>query len=197
MEKKQGNLARIIFGTCVVLVFIILLAWSKKPSIEEIQPGQMIEQDLEFIARNLQSGGPPKDGIPAIDNPNYVSVELANSFVEEDEIVFGINYQGKTIAYPSSILYWHEIVNDEINGKKVSVTWCPLTGTALGFIGKSLGVSGKLFNSNLVMYDRATDSEIPQILHVGINGPLKGQNLEQFPVIRTTWKLWKQKYPDT
>jgi len=111
--------------------------------------------------------------------------------------VFGIDFGGEVKAYPQSILYWHEIVNEEIGGEKVSITYCPLTGSVMGYLGKNLGVSGKLYNSNLVMYDRATDSELPQILGKAVNGPSKGEELERFHVYVTTWNLWKQKYPDT
>ena len=83
------------------------------------------------------------------------------------------------------------------NGEKISVTYCPLTGSVIGYKGKNLGVSGVLYNSNLVLYDRETNSEIPQILGVGVTGDLRGTYLEQFPVIVTDWKHWKTQHPDT
>ena len=184
----------LIIGVIVVIIIAIVIVSTLKPKVEKINnPSQAA--DLDFIADNLLSGGVGKDDIPAIDNPIYVSAEEA--IVKEDEIVFGIVFNGEVRAYPSSILYQHEIVNDKINDQLFSVTWCPLTGTTLGFLNKNLGVSGKLYNSNLVMYDRATDSYIPQVIFTAVTGPLKGEKLEQFPVTRTTWQLWKQKYPDT
>lgn len=154
---------------------------------------------LSFVRNNLLAGGPPKDGIPAIDEPRYVSAEEAErlGIVAGDDVVYGIERYGGAKAYPQSVMYWHEIVNEEFNGEKVSITYCPLTGSVIGFKGKNLGVSGELYNSNLVMYDRATDARIPQILGVGIEGALEGEKLEQVHVIVTTWEKWKEKYPGT
>lgn len=110
---------------------------------------------LEDFTKNIQSGGPPKDGIPPIDRPKYVSADDAEKFLKSNEIVFGLDYQGTVKAYPQKILVWHEIVNDEARGGKISITYCPLTGSALAFRGRSregamltFGTSGKLINSN-------------------------------------------------
>jgi len=149
------------------------------------------EAHIATITKGLKSGGPPKNGIPAVDKPVWIDPQDAQ--VKEDELVFGMLGYGEPRAVPSSILFWHEIVNAE----GFSLTWCPLTGTAIGFKDINLGVSGKLYNSNLVMYDRKTDSEIPQIYGIGINKELKGKSLEQFRVYQTTWKQWKAKYPNT
>ncbi|MBS3793148.1 DUF3179 domain-containing protein, partial [Candidatus Bipolaricaulota bacterium] len=116
-----------------------------------------------------------------------------------------LNYAGTKIAYPQIIMVRHEIVNEKINGDPLSITYCPLTGTAIGFRGKvagetsEFGTSGKLLNSNLVMYDRATgtDSYWPQILGRSVQGPNLGDRLDTFPVIWTTWGRWKNKHPDT
>ena len=113
---------------------------------------------FDSIADNIVSGGVPKDGIPPIDDPKYVSGDAA-SFLSDDDVVFGWIDNGQPKAFPKSIMYWHEIVNDG----ETSITYCPLTASVLAFSGFNLGVSGGLYNSNLVMYDRATDSEIPQI----------------------------------
>ena len=169
------------------------------------QQVQVAEQRLAELEANLVVGNPRKDGIPAIDNPTYVSAQEAEQFMEDDDGIFGIVYQGTAKAFPQKILVWHEIVNDQIAGDRISVTYCPLTGTVMGFRGASLvdghaltfGTSGKLVNSNLVMYDRQTDSEWPQMLGAAINGPNKGNQLEQFPTIWTTWGRWKARYPNT
>jgi hypothetical protein len=105
-------------------------------------------------------------------------------------------------VYPQSILVWHEIVNEEIVGVKYSITYCPLTGSAIGYYGEfkgletSFGTSGKLINSNLVMYDRATDSYWPQILGISISGENKGNSLDTFKVVWTRWGLVKATYSD-
>jgi hypothetical protein len=107
-------------------------------------------------------------------------------------------------AYPQRILVWHEIANETIQDEKVSITYCPLTGTAIGFKGKvtpssvsTFGVSGKLVNSNLIMYDRTTDSRWPQILGKAIEGAARGTKLEEFQIVWTTWEKWKAKHPET
>jgi len=185
----------------IVILLILVIFWVK-PSQEripkELSEHKIIDDDyLDFISRNLAGGGPSKDGIPSIDNPQYVSVLEADKFLDDNSIVYGVDYNGFVAAYPQKIMYWHEIVNDEINGEKISVTYCPLTGSTIGYKNKNLGVSGKLYNSNLVMYDRETDSLIPQIIGVAIDGSLKGQKLESFHVFQTKWIDWKAKHPNT
>lgn len=178
------------------------------PSIDE--PGEKKERtlateqatspstaELDFIARNLVSGGVPKDGIPAIDKPIYISREEADTILDDGDIIFGIDYKGTVKAFPQNILYWHEIVNEEVQGEKISLTYCPLTGSVIGYKGNNLGVSGALYNSNLVIYDRKTDSIWPQMLGVAVTGERKGEQLEHFPVFVTTWGKWKVKYPNT
>lgn len=148
---------------------------------------------------NIVSGGPPKDGIPSIDNPRFTSASKANDFLDDDDAVFGVVIDGEARAYPRHILVLHEIVNDELQGKNIAVTYCPLTHTAMGFMRgeTTFGVSGRLINSNLVMYDRQTDSYWPQILGAAIKGERKGETLERFPVKWTTWEQWRDKHPDT
>lgn len=149
--------------------------------------------------QNVVSGGPGKDGIPAIDKPQFVAASRAESFLRPEDIVFGVVLNDEVKAYPRKILVWHEIVNDRFGRENVSLTYCPLTGTAIGFKrgGTTLGVSGQLVNNNLIMYDRATGSRWPQILGVAISGPLKGKSLKEFSVIWTTWERWQQRYPET
>lgn len=160
---------------------------------------------LDELARNVISGGPPKDGIPPIDRPRYVSAAEGDTFLRPGDIVFGLDYRGVVKAFPQLILVWHEIVNDEINGEKISITYCPLTGSTVAYTGKSrgdgrpltFGTSGKLVNSNLLMYDRQTDSTWPQVLGVAITGPNKGAALDGIPMPWTTWERWKRRYPDS
>lgn len=198
MEKRQLGIILVL-----VLIVISIAFMANKPRIQGQVPSEYAESVnpdlLSFVRANLVSGGPPKDGIPAIDEPVYVSAEEAEAkgYVTGDELVFGIVRNGEVKAYPQSIMYWHEIVNEEFNGEKVSITYCPLTGSVIGYKGVNLGVSGELYNSNLVTYDRATDARIPQILGVGVEGKLEGRKLEQVHVIVTEWKDWKEKYPET
>lgn len=116
--------------------------------------------------------------------------------------MFGIVIDGEAHAYPWDILIWHEIVNDEINGKPFSVTFCPLTGTGLLFnrsaiSGSTIGVSGKLYENNLVFYDRESDTHWSQVLNLAIYGEKIGQKLKIEPIVETKWKVWKVLHPDT
>lgn len=151
------------------------------------------------LRTETRSGGPPKDGIPSIDDPTFVSSERADEMLDPGDIVFGYASKNDVKAYPQHVLVHHEIVNDALDGTNVSVTYCPLTGTVLGFErgGTEFGVSGKLVNNNLVMYDRNTDSRWPQILATAIEGPLEGRSLREFRLVWTTWKRWKGEYPAT
>jgi hypothetical protein len=137
----------------------------------------------------LLSGGPGKDGIPAINSPKFSDARDTDDYLKAQDIVFGVYRKGKAKAYPQRIMVWHEIVNDSLGGGPVSITYCPLTATAIGFkrSSTSFGVSGKLLNSNVVMYDRASDSYWSQIAAVAIEGPLKDQSLNEIQVTWTTW----------
>lgn len=147
-------------------------------------------------------GGPSKDGIPPIENPNYVSILQARSFLDDNDVVFLVENSDPVKIFPQKILVWHEIVNETINGENVSITYCPLTGSVIGYKGKigeidtTFGTSGNLLNSNLVMYDRSTESQWPQILGVAVKGNQKGKKLKKSPVIWTTWKKARDKYPN-
>jgi hypothetical protein len=153
----------------------------------------------------IVSGGPPPDGIPSIDNPKFISVQEASKFLEDSELVLGLNINGDIRAYPLQILVWHEIVNDEVGGVPVAVTYCPLCFTNQVFNRTiddvqevvEFGTSGKLYNSNLVMYDRTSKSLWSQALAEGIVGKHAGTKLERVPFDIAYWKEWKQLYPDS
>lgn len=151
----------------------------------------------------IVSGGPPPDGIPSIDNPKFVSVAEADKFLQNSDQVVGLNLNGDIRAYPLQILVWHEIVNDNIGGSPVAVTYCPLCFTNQVFNSTingqtvEFGTSGKLYNSNLVMYDRTSKSLWSQALGEGIVGKYAGVKLERIPFDVAYWKEWKQLYPDT
>ncbi|MGB3635766.1 MAG: DUF3179 domain-containing protein [Rubrobacteraceae bacterium] len=165
------------------------------------QTGQ--NPSLGQLKNNVASGGPGKDGIPPIDEPKFVSAREMDDQLEPDDRVFILDYEGETKVYPQPVLVWHEIVNDEVAGEKLSITYCPLTGSTVAFKGRApngepltFGTTGSLINSNLLMYDRATDSEWPQILGRAIVGRMRGKSLEEIPLVWTTWKQWKDRGTD-
>ena len=147
-------------------------------------------------------GGPPKDGIPAISNPKLIDAIKAD-YINGDDRVVGINIDGVARAYPIAILNWHEIVNDEINGKHFAITYCPLCGTAVAFDanvkGKvtEFGVSGLLYNSDVLLYDRNTESLWSQITSNSVAGIMVGEALKRLPISHTTWRDWLAKNPET
>jgi len=150
----------------------------------------------------IKAGGPPKDGIPSIDNPKFAPVS-ESQFVPDTTFVIGLDINGEKRAYPLFIMVWHEIVNDNVGGVPVAITYCPLCFTNQVFErvidGKEVefGTSGKLYNSNLVMYDRLTDSYWSQALGVAITGELTGYELTRIPFDVISWGDWKTLHPDT
>jgi len=169
------------------------------PTAKETLKLPMDPGELESLA---VSGGPPKDGIPSIDDPSFVGPDGAG-FLDPGDPVFGVALNGDVKAYPQKILVQHEIVNDRLGDLPVAVTYCPLTGTVQGFERgeTTFGVSGRLINNNLVMYDRATEAWWPQILATSIPGPWNSapgtRSLREFGLVWTTWEQWRELYPDT
>lgn len=147
-------------------------------------------------------GGPGKDGIPALDNP-ALSNASESTYLSDDDLVLGYKNGNEMVAYPIRILDWHEIINDKVNGHAISVTYCPLTGTGIGWDRTidgdetTFGVSGLLYNSNLIPYDRKTDSNWSQIKLNCVNGVLRGREILTFQLVETTWKTWRALFPDT
>lgn len=150
----------------------------------------------------ILAGGPAKDGIPAIDKPHFISPQDA-TYLNKTDRILGISLQGVSKAYPIGILNWHEIVNDEIEGSHFSITYCPLCGTGVAFSSKvkdktlNFGVSGLLYNSDVLLYDRQTESLWSQIKSEAISGELQGQKLTRLPITHTSWSNWLETHPDT
>lgn len=172
---------------------------------------QTLPDGTKFLIHpsELSSGGPPKGGIgvdigiSAITDPKFVSVEEADEFLSDDSIVFGVVIGEEKRAYTKEVLVFHEIVNDDFDGKPVLVTYCPLCGTAIAFDpvidGNAVrfGTSGKLLNSNLVMYDELTESYWTQVGGKAIIGDLTGVKLDQISIDTLLYKDWKRLHPDS
>ncbi len=150
---------------------------------------------------DLMSGGPPPDGIPALDAPRFVKATAVTTLTDS-EPVLALSVDGLTRAYPARILIWHEIVNDTIGDTPVAVTYCPLCNSALAFdrrVGErvlSFGTSGMLYKSDLVMYDRQTESLWPQLEGRAVIGRLTGTVLERLPIQTVAWADFKSAHPD-
>lgn len=147
-------------------------------------------------------GGPGKDGIPALETPEMISAAAA-TYLRDDDLVIGFRSGNDVRAYSHKVLDWHEIINDDVNGTALAVTYCPLTGTAIGWDRNisggttTFGVSGLLYNTNLIPYDRLTDSNWSQIRLDCVNGNLIGEKIKTIALVETTWRTWKEMYPNT
>jgi hypothetical protein len=150
----------------------------------------------------IRHGGPPRDGIPAIDRPRFVDAGEADFLAPQDRVL-GIVRNDVAKAYAVRILDYHEIVNDRVGGEPITVTYCPLCGTGMAFLAEregrpvSFGVSGLLYNSDMLLYDRETESLWSQIMARAISGPLRGTELTSVPISHTTWADWQARHPET
>ena len=155
-----------------------------------------------LVPKNLvRDGGPGKDGIPSIDNPRFSNVDDID-FLGNDDLVVLVEVDGDVRGYPHPILDWHEIANDRPGLKPLAITYCPLTGTAIGWerrinnVETTFGVSGLLYNTNLLPYDRETNSTWSQLRQDCINGELISQKAVQYPVTEIEWGLLKETMPE-
>jgi len=146
---------------------------------------------------DIQSGGPPKDGIPAIDQPRFVSIKKATAWLDPREPVIVVSVGNKTKAYPLQILIWHEIVNDRIGELPITVTFCPLCNASIVFDRRQgdrvldFGTTGRLRKSDLVMYDRQTESWWQQFTGRAIIGEMSGAVLKRVPASIVSFEdLW-------
>jgi uncharacterized protein DUF3179 len=144
----------------------------------------------------------PQDGIPAVDEPHFDAASEVDWLADQEPVV-ALEIDGDAHAYPLQIMTWHEIVNDTVGGVPVAVTFCPLCNTAVAFErplisgdATTFGTSGKLINSNLLMYDRATESLWPQVTGVALTGELKGMELQRIPAQIVSWADFRESFPD-
>ena len=151
---------------------------------------------------DLLSGGPPRDGIPSIDDPSFVSPSQAQAWLADNEPVIALDIDGQARAYPLQILTWHEIVNDTVGDVPVAVTFCPLCNSAITFDRRlegavyEFGTSGLLRNSDLVMYDRTTESLWQQFTGEGIVGDLAGKTLTFLPSSIVSFADFQEAFPE-
>lgn len=204
MQQNKKYIAIIVF----VLLFGGLVTYMQQPN-PVLKENSATEQS--FLSGGLKtdtakasiplekilSGGPGKDGIPALTNPAFVSVAEAKKFLKDDMEGIKVTVGNTTRFYPYNILVWHEIVNDVIEGKPLVVTFCPLCGSAIVFdTPETFGVSGKLYESNLLMYDKTTESLWSQIKGEAVVGERTGAKLAIYPSQIISFKDIKERYKD-
>lgn len=171
-----------------------------KPVVKKVVKKIMLTDGLKHSVplEEILSGGPPKDGIPSIDNPKFISIKEADKWLDDKDPGIAFSKNGVDRFYPYQIIVWHEIVNDTIKGDRVLVTYCPLclTGFVLDPVVEGerveFGTSGKLWKSNLVMYDRKTGSLWSQVLAEAIVGPVTGTKLKILPSDQLFYGNWKK-----
>lgn len=186
-----------VIPVSIGLVFSVLGCQS-----QDLSGAARVEGDWLIPINEVYDGGPGKDGIPALLNPIFVSAQEA-SYLSDNDLVIGVKIGNEIRAYPHPILDWHEIVNDDIAGTQLAITYCPLTGSGIAWnrvvagTSTTFGVSGLLYNSNLIPYDRATNSNWSQMLMQSVNGAQSGTFAETHHIVETTWRTWKTMYPAT
>jgi len=188
-------------GKGLLHAIVLIAVCIPEISVAATKNGFLLDDAL-VPAREIKKGGPARDGIPALMNPVFVAAGSA-AFLRDRDRVLGISHNGVERAYPIRILNYHEIVNDVLGGEAVVISYCPLCGSGMAFSSTMydkrfvFGVSGLLYNSDVLMYDRQTMSLWSQLKSQAISGPMKGQRLQALSVSHTSWIDWKTRYPDT
>jgi hypothetical protein len=190
----------------IIAVSLTLLPRLSAMALEAQEPsyfnGFNVENGL-IAPVEIDHGGPGRDGVPALDDPVFLSGAARAAQITGNDRIMGVSYNGVAKAYPIKILDWHEIVNDTFGDTKLTISFCPLCGSGMVFLatvdGQQLnfGVSGLIYNSDLLLYDRNTESLWSQLMKTAVTGPLAGSKLTQVPAQYTTWSAWLEKYPDS
>lgn len=194
--------SRRLFLLSGLAIVLIVAAWqvSANPAFwqSEWDRTDFTKKSVDF--GSIISGGPPKDGIPSIDAPKFVPLADYKPDAETEPVIT-FEHNGDARAYPLRVLIWHEIVNDTVGGAPVSVTYCPLCNSAVVFdrrVGSRIldfGTTGKLRKSDMVMYDRQTESWWQQFTGTGIVGELTGTELKMLPARVESVALFRKRYP--
>ena len=203
MKPELTTLPSRVAATCALLVLCFLSANAAQAGPDR---WRYAWPNTDFSKTSvgfdeIMSGGPPKDGIPSIDAPEFVAVAEAVDLVATEPVI-GLVVAGDARAYPLRILIRHEIVNDTVGGVPVAVTYCPLCNSAVVFDRRvageatEFGTTGKLRNSDLVMYDRATESWWQQFLGEAIVGERTGTRLKALPARLESWERFVERFPD-
>lgn len=187
---------RLIFTfMCLSMLFVDM-----QSQTELFQANGFDYTDSSVPPEEIKAGGPGRDGIPSIDYPQFVAANKARYMMTTDRVL-AVEVNGIAKAYPVKILNYHEVVNDTIGGQAVVITYCPLCGSGMAFSANIkderfwFGVSGLLYNSDVLLYDRRTQSLWSQIESEAISGPLKGHKLKYIPTENTSWQAWRAKHP--
>ena len=201
------RLNRSILGVLAPTLLIAAIAIAIPAFIADANPGHWKAEwpRTDFTKHSIDygdvlSGGPPKDGIPSIDKPKFVKLSEATDLAPTEPVI-GLEVNGVARAYPLRVLTWHEIVNDVIGGTPVAATYCPLCNAAIVFDRRidgqvlEFGTTGKLRHSDMIMYDRQTDSWWQQFLGEGIAGSMTGKRLKTLPARLESFEKFAARHP--
>ena len=165
------------------------------------EPNELMCGDLD--PEYLADGGVGRDGIPSLTDPAFVPLddEEQTQYLSDQSRVIGVEVNGMWLAIPHNVMYRHEIINLNRGDEQIAVTYCPLTGSSLAFDrelvdGAEFGVSGLLYQANLIMYDRTVDDSLwPQMAGAAACGPSEDRVLVRRPAVEMTWSAWKELFP--
>lgn len=203
---SMKNIGKILFGALAVFSLVVPSHIHPASAADDVPTWWKAEFPTTDFSKHsvpfkeIFSGGPPKDGIPSIDEPKFVLAGLYGSLAATEPVI-GLMVNGDARAYPLRILMWHEIVNDEIGGVPVTVTYCPLCNSSIVFdrrVGDRVldfGTTGRLRNSDMVMYDRQTESWWQQFLGEAVIGALTGTRLKTLPARLESFENFKKRAP--
>jgi len=192
--------------TLIINLLVILLAFTFS-SCDEVTSSStqssLSKDDSEWLIPNdeIFDGGPGRDGIPALVTPDLIHASRVG-YLSFDDLVIVVNIDDEIKIYPHAILDWHEIINDGIGSTRYALTYCPLTGSAINWDRvidgetTTFGVSGLLYNSNLIPYDRKTESNWSQMKLQSVNGALISQFAKTLPLLETNWETARKLFPD-
>lgn len=184
-----------------ILCALLLVGHGSVAGAQTLNGFDLSERTIPLEA--IQRGGPPRDAIPALTDPAFLASGAARELQGEDRVL-GVYRNGLAKAYPLGIMNYHEVVNDRFAGEPIAVTYCPLCFSGIAFEAarddgtrRLFGVSGLLYNSDVLLYDQATESLWSQIAAQAVTGPRRGDTLTTIPITNTTWEAWRAEHPDT
>jgi len=193
--------SRFVVRITIYCIIPVLGVFTANESVAISKNGFALD-DASIPANEIVHGGPGRGGIPTINKPKFINADDA-SFMDPGNRVLGVSLNGIVRAYPIRILNYHEVVNDTFGESPVVVTYCPLCGSGMAFRGDIddrrliFGVSGLLYNSDVLLYDLQTGSLWSQIKSAAVSGPMNGMKLVPIPITHTTWRNWKARNPDS
>ena len=195
------------FISVISLIVFLYMVWAFSVFAEPPFPDMDDWQKTDFSIRSVSlgemiEGGPGKDGIQSIDDPDFETISQASEWLSNNEPVIAFIVNDKAKAYPLQILMYHEIVNDQLEDKKITVTYCPLCNAAMVFSRThsegdyEFGITGKVYASNMVMYDRQSESWWLQFTGEAVVGVHTGKQLELLPSQIVSFEHFKNSYPN-